>query len=159
MDNSTSVENPINQIASLLEETPKVLDEAQPKVEADSLETATTTDTPDESPQEDVSLSDESQDEIDTLNNLAETLEVPVEDLYALNFNMGDGKDPVTLGGLKDFYEANSDLDATRLELKQREQDLQVQAEQSKELPKVSNELMQARAQVLAIQEAYNNTN
>jgi hypothetical protein len=163
MDSSTSVDNPVNQIASLLNETPEVLGteaevpEKVEKLETDSLETAPE-DTPDESPQE-VSQTEETQNEIDTLNNLAEMLDTPVEDLYALNFNMGEGKEPVTLGGLKDFYEANGDIETVRSELKQREQDLQVEADQARDIPKVSNELMNARAQVLAIQEAYNNTN
>ena len=156
----------INQVASLLsgdakredenlsaepEETPKP--DENPEIEGQSS---------DESPSEDDQ--DESQDQgIESLNNLAEELDIPIEDMYALGLNipkseaLPDGGN-VTLGELKDFYTKNVNIDQEREALKQKEQDLRTQSEQVSEVPKISNELLQARAQVLAIQDAYNRT-
>ena len=159
MDSSTRVDSPINQIASLIEgETPKK-PEAQPEVEADSLETATE-DTPDESPQDVSPQTEKPEEEIEQVyfNDILEDIDINIEDAYEMSLKMPDA-DPVTLGALKDFYQQNHDIETQRAELKQREQDLLVQAEQSKDVPRVSNELMQARAKVLAIQESYDSQN
>ena len=166
MDNSTSVDNPVNQIASLLtgESLEKPKEEEQQQPEGESLEAVQTDQ---EIEPLDESQSEESQDEsqeaneegeIDTLNNLAEELDVPVADLYQLNLKMSGDDEPVTIGSLKDFYEANKNINVEREELTKREQDLATQAEELREIPTVTNELMQARAAVLSIQDQYNRT-
>jgi len=170
---STNVENPVNQIASLL-----AGDAEQPKEE--TQEAVTTEETQDE--EIDESQSQESEDEslaqdeeesaessdkegeIDTLNNLAEELDTDVSDLYALNVNLSRGENlpdggSITLGELKTFYEQNADIDSVRHELTEREQTLESERNELKTVPQVSNELLQARAHVLAIQDSYNRTN
>lgn len=171
MDTVTSVNNPIKEISSLLGDALKDNDKREP--ETDSAKEEQETASPDENLEEvesqssDESLSedqDESQDQgIESLNNLAEELDIPIEDMYALGVKIPkseafpEGGD-VSLGELKDFYTKNINIDQERTALKEREQQLEVQAEQVSEVPKISNELLQARAQVLAIQDAYNRT-
>lgn len=171
---STSVDNPVNAIASMLTDISNEQLGVEPeKIEAKVEEVEEKIETPDEEIQESASQSLEEdapemdaadedpatpdEEDVDTLNNLAETLDVPVADLYALNVNLAEG-DPMTLGGLKDFYETNKDIDDQRQTLKQREEDLDTQASENEMVPKISNELMQARAQVLSIQDQYNRT-
>ena len=156
MDNSTKVDSPVNQIASLLqEETPDLVATAKPE-EVKQEEP----DTPDEDPQELSQQPEETEETPDKVyfNDILEDIDIAIEDAYEMSIKMPD-MEPMTLGELKNFAIDNRDIETTRAELKQREQDLQVQAEQAKAIPKVSNELMQARAQVLAIQESYNSQN
>lgn len=159
MDNSTKVDNPVNQIASLLTESPGVLPPVTAKPEA--VKHKEDEDTPIEEsldvsqPQTEVPEEDIEQV---FFNDVLEEIDVDINDAYEMSFKMPDA-DPITLGELKNFYIDNKDIESTRQEIKQREQDLQVQAEQAKDVPRVSNELMQARAQVLAIQESYNSQN
>ena len=165
---STNVENPVNQIANLL-----VGDATQPAEETQEAIEATeeTLEVSDESQPQEESLAPEdeqpaeSSDEegIDTLNNLASELDIPIEDMYALNFKLSRGENlpeggEITLGELKTFYEKNADIDSLREQIKTRELELTTQSEKVSEIPKVSNELMQARAQVMAIQQAYEST-
>lgn len=169
VDIATSSEPAINQISSLLGDHLKRQDESPVAEEPETVESEETPEldeNPDiESQSSDASEEpDESQEQgIESLNNLAEELEVPIEDMYALAVNISkseafpDGGN-VTLGELKDFYTKNVNIDQEREALKQKEQDLQAQAEQVSDVPKISNELLQARAQVLAIQDAYNRT-
>ena len=161
MESSTSVESPVSQITSLLsgdvkhEDENPVTETPDEDLEAEEVEGQSS----DESPSE----PDESQEGIESLNNLADELDVPIEDMYALGLNIPkseafpDGGE-VTLGELKDFYTKNVNIDQEREALKQKEQDLQAQSEQVSDVPRISNELLQARAQVLAIQDAYNRT-
>ena len=169
---STSVENPVNKIANLLgavdnaeqkkqeteetvetqEETLEVSDESQPQEESLAEEV-----------EEQSAESSEEEQGIESLNNLAEELEIEISDMYALNVNLSRGANlpdggAISLGELKTFYEANADIDSLRDEIKTREQELQTKTTELSEVPQVSNELMQARAQVLAIQDAYNRT-
>lgn len=167
---STSVENPVNQIAELLSDVPAIVAEV-PQVEAVAElltpeEPDETTDA-DENQEDTVESLEQSEDgenhdevsdeQIETLNNLADDLEIDIEDMYALNLNLSNDEH-MTLGGLKDFYEANSDITVLREELKQQKEALQVDAETVKEIPQISNELLQARAQVMSIQDQYNRT-
>jgi hypothetical protein len=83
--------------------------------------------------------------------------------MYALNFKLSTSKNlpdggAITLGELKSFYEDNIDIDSLRDGIKTREQELQTKTTELSEVPQVSNELLQARAQVLSIQDAYNRT-
>ena len=161
MESSTSVESPVSQITSLLsgdvkhEDENPVTETPDEDLEAEEVEGQSS----DESPSE----PDESQEGIESLNNLADELDVPIEDMYALGLKIPkseafpDGGE-VTLGELKDFYTKNVNIDQEREALKQKEQDLQAQSEQVSDVPRISNELLQARAQVLAIQDAYNRT-
>jgi hypothetical protein len=154
MDELTKVGNPVNEIASLLQET-GVVGTAKP-------EEVTEEDTPVEEPQE-VSQSQPEETETETpdkvyFNDILEDIDIAIEDAYEMSLKMPD-MEPMTLGELKNFAIDNRDIETTRAELKQRELDLQARAEQAETIPKVSNELMQARAQVLAIQESYNSQN
>ena len=97
----------------------------------------------------------EQEEDISTLNHLAETLDIPIEDMYALNFNMPNG-DPVSLGALKDFYESNSDLESARQEIENERSQLQADKDKLKEVPPVSEEHVQALASVMAIQNEWN---
>ncbi len=103
---------------------------------------------------------DRSEDErsASILSRLLKDMDIEIEDAYEMSLRMPNDE-AMTLGELKNFAIDNKDIDSLRADLKQREQDLQVQADQAREVPQVSNELMNARAQVLAINEAYNNTN
>jgi hypothetical protein len=148
-------------------------DAEQPKVETpeadtdqdENLEVSDESLSQDESlaePEEETSEETQDEDILDTINNLAEELDVPIEDMYALNFKLSKSENlpeggKITLGELKNFYEKNVDIDNLREQLVTREQDLQSHYEIVSEAPKVSNELMQARSQVLALEHAYNN--
>ena len=175
VNGSTNVNNPINQVASLL--ASEGLGDAPQKKE-ETLETA-------ETQQETVEVSDESQPQeaeqaesqeveesaesseeeqgINTLNNLAEQLDIEISDMYALGVNLSRGENlpeggSLSLGELKTFYEKNADIDNLRQNITEREQSLQTRSDEIREVPQVSNELMQARAQVLSIQDQYNRT-
>ena len=170
MTDSTNVVNPVKEIASLL-----AGDAEQPKketLEADK-EQEETLEVNDESQPQDESLAEEVEEEstesldeegnIDTINNLAEELDIAIEDMYALNVKLSRGENlpeggAKTLGELKTFYEQNADIDSLREDIKNRETELTTQSETVSKAPQISNELMQARAQVLAIQDAYNRT-
>lgn len=155
MDDPTKVDKPIQQIASLLSEETELLETAKPEEVKQEL------DTPVEEPQELSQQPEETEEETPDkvyFNDILEDIDIAIEDAYEMSLKMPD-MEPMTLGELKNFAIDNKDIETTRAELKQREQDLQVQAEQAKAIPKVSNELMQARAQVLAIQESYNSQN
>lgn len=161
MERSTSVESPVSQITSLLAGDVKREDESPATETPDESLEAVDSQSSDESLSE---TEDENpQEGIETLNNLADELDVSVKDMYALGLKIPkseafpEGGD-VTLGELKDFYTKNVNIDQERDALKQREQELQTQSEQVSEVPKISNELLQSRAQVLAIQDAYNRT-
>ena len=170
---STSVENPVNQIASLLsgaDNAPQKKQETEESVETaqdENLEVSDESQPQEESLAPEAEEAEETQleesDDIETINNLAEELDVPIEDMYALNLNLATSKNlpeggAITLGELKSFYESNVDITELREGLTKREQDLQTRSDELSEAPQVSNELMQARAQVLAIQDQYNRT-
>lgn len=179
---STSSENPVNQISELLTAEPQApVDDNQDDLLAgeandesnDDDKTALAGDDNlnDDEPNDSESGSEDGDDgdeglladddgqadegDVDTLNNLAEELEVEVSDLYALNVKMSEGE-PVTLGALKDFYEANRDVDGLRDNITQEREQLAQQGEALKAVPQISDEFLQARAQVLSINDQYN---
>lgn len=169
-----SSESPVNQVTSLLMN--ELGGDDKKDHENDSPETTQeTVEVSDESPEEvteeqselssdeKTSEGDESPELIETLNSLAEELDIPIEDMYALNVKVAKSEafpegGQVSLGELKDFYTDNVGIDTEREALKQKEIELQTQAEQVSQVPRISNELLQARAQVLAVQDAYNRT-
>jgi len=170
---STNVENPVNKIASLLSEVddaPQKKEETQESVETqeETLEVSDESQPQEESlasevEEESAESSEEENEGIDSLNNLAEELDIEISDMYALNLNLSRGENlpeggAVSLGELKTFYEKNVNIDKQREDITKREQDLQTRSDELSEVPQVSNELMQARAQVLAIQDQYNRT-
>jgi len=169
MDNTTNKEAPVNQIAALLsgevdkeqntapvEETQEAVvdnvDEAPVEIQEDAESLEAPVEANADTEQVDESSTDE---DVDTLNNLAEELDVPIADMYALNVNLGEGQDPVTLGVLKDFYESNQNIEEVRTQLQTRETELQDELSRAKDAPAISNDLLQARAEVLAIQNQY----
>ena len=122
--------------------------EPQETASSETLETQTTEPEKEEVNQEAETQTDE---DISTLNKLAETLDIPIEDMYALNFNMPNG-DPVSLGGLKDFYEQNTDLEASRQEIENERSKLQTEKDKLREVPPASQEHIEALAQVRMIE-------
>ena len=173
---STNVDNPINRISSLLEtvnneeqkkeETPEAVQTQEETLEVSDESQSQEGEQPESLAEEEIEQSAESSEEdqgIESLNNLAEELEIEISDMYALNVNLSRGENlpdggAISLGELKTFYEKNADIDNLRAEVNKREQDLQTRSDEISEVPQVSNELMQARAQVLAIQDQYNRT-
>lgn len=164
---STSVENPVNQIAALLggsdESQPEQVESVaellndddngenqEPSESLKTVEDAPEMEATDENPVEDDEV-------VDTLNNLADELEIDIADMYALNLNLSNDES-ISLGGLKDFYESNKDIETERTKVKELELALQSEAESVKQTPQLSNELLQARAQVMSIQDQYNRT-
>ena len=170
---STSVDNPVNQIASLLageDNAPQKKRETEEPVEItqdENLEVSDESQPQEESLASETEEAEETQledsEDIETINNLANELDIDISDMYALNLNLGKSSNlpdggAITLGELKNFYESNVDITELREGLTKREQDLQTRSDELSEAPQVSNELMQARAQVLAIQDQYNRT-
>jgi len=117
------------------------------------------TDSLDEDPQEESPEVEEPVTDVMFLNDFAKDVEVDVADVYELSVKMPDEMEATTISELKNFKIANADIDEVRLELKNRETELQAQADSMRDVPQVSNELMQARAKVLSIQDQYNRVN
>jgi len=92
------------------------------------------------------------EQDIETLNNLAEELDIPIEDMYALSLKMPNA-DNVSLGELKNFYLDNQEAQA---KLQSERDTLQAEAERLKQTPPVPPELIQAQAQMLAVQQEAN---
>lgn len=174
MDNSTNTASPVNQIADLLTNLPegekKPVEESK-KLDNDDValagdeglqEPTDSTDEPIDGEGDVTSLAAKEDDEnkdggedIDTLNNLAEELDVPVADLYALNISMAEGENK-TLGELKDFYSANKDVEGLRANILEKETSLATQSEAMKRAPQISNDMVEARATLLSINSQYN---
>lgn len=166
-----SSENPVNQVTNLLMK--ELGGDVEKEHESVPAETPEETLESDENPEEQAELSSdentsveeegESPELIETLNNLAEELDIPIEDMYALSVKVAKSEafpegGQVSLGELKDFYTNNVGIETEREALKQKEIEIQTQSEQMSQVPRISNELLQARAQVLAVQDAYNRT-
>ena len=128
----------------------------EPETEKDSQETAPV-ETLETQPAEQANQEAETptEEDISTLNHLAETLDIPIEDMYALNFNMPNG-DPISLGGLKDFYEQNNDLEAARQEIENERAQIQADREKTGEAVPISQEHVEALAGVQVIQNEWN---
>jgi len=172
----------INDVAQLIVDDaaaqiePIVKKAEKPEQAVETLETeqeVTETDKPIEGESDSVEALDENQEggeissetvaegdeeatdsDVDTLNSLAEKLDVEVSDLYALNIKFSEGE-PQTLGTLKDFYEENRDIEQLRVGITEKEQLLTKQSEETAKIPEISNEFLQARANVLAISQQY----
>lgn len=111
-----------------------------------------------EEPQESQEL-EEAETEVILLNDFAKDVGVDIADAYELSVNMPSGEDAKSINQLKNFYLDNKDIDDLRAEIKNREEDLQVRSDEMRDVPQISNELMQARAKVLSIQDQYNAVN
>ena len=103
---------------------------------------------------------DEEPEEVDKmfLNDFAKDVEVEMEDVYQLSVKMPNEED-MTITELKNFRIDNADIIQIKQDIQNREVELQAQSEAMRDVPQVSNELMQARAKVLSIQDQYNRTN
>lgn len=112
---------------------------ALPETEANELETAQPEPT--------------GEQDIDTLNRLAETLDIEMSDMYALGFNIDGAEEPVTLGQLKDHWQQTSDIEKARQELDREREQLQAEQAKGPELP--PQEIVQAQAMIMAIQNEY----
>ena len=111
----------------------------------------------DESPQVDL----EAEEPVDKifLEDFSRDTEVDIADVYQLSVPLGEELGDESISELKDFRVQNADIVAKRQELEDKEKDLVEREDQFRDVPKVSNELMQARAKVMSIQDQYNNTN
>ena len=170
VSSSTSVDNPVNQIANLLSgDAPQKKEETLEPVEKQDESLESDESQPQEAKAESLAEVEEESAEsseeegINSLNNLAEELDIEISDMYALNVNLSRGVNlpdggSLSLGELKTFYEKNADIDNLREDITKRETDLQTRSDEVQAVPQVSNELMQARAQVLSIQDSYNRT-
>jgi hypothetical protein len=118
------------------------------------IQTSETLETQAEQETEPASQETDSQDDISTLNRLAETLDIDIADMYALNLNMPNG-DPVALGELKDFYEQNTDLDNARREIENERSKLQADRDKAEQLPPIHQELVQALANKTVIEQEW----
>lgn len=104
MDNSTKAENPINQIASLLSETPEVLqtEAARPEEVKRKEHEDETLDTPDEDPQDVSQLqTEEPEQEIEQVyfNDVLADIDIDIEDAYEMSLKMPNDES-ITLGDL-----------------------------------------------------------
>lgn len=96
-------------------------------------------------------------DDIKTLGQLAEAIEVDAEYLYGIEIGMGAGQDSIPLGKLKDAYkEAVTDKQAL-------EQQLQAQTEQLKtaqtgvsQNQALSNDMIEVKSQLAQINQQFN---
>jgi len=148
-------ENPQRAAKEILDKAfaPPQETETEPTEEQETALTSETLETQQAEPEAEAEPQPETEgDEISTLNKLAETLDIPIEDMYALNFNMPNG-DPVTLGNLKDFYEQNSDLESARQQIENERQQLKEQQNG----PPISQEHVEAIANVRMIENEWQN--
>ena len=111
-----------------------------------------------EEPQESPEL-EEAETDVILLNDFAKDVGVDIADAYELSVNMPSGQDAKSINQLKNFYLENKDIDDLRVEIKNREEELQVRSEEMRDVPQISNELMLARAKTLSIQDQYNAVN
>lgn len=93
---------------------------------------------------------EQGEQDISTLNHLAETLDIDIADMYALGFNIDGADEPVTLGTLKDHWQQTRDIDKARQELDREREQIKADREQGPELP--PQEVVQAQAVLMAIQ-------
>ena len=83
--------------------------------------------------------------------------------MYALDLNLSKSKNlpeggKVSLGELKSFYESNVDIEESRKQIETKRAEVEALGENASAIPKISNELLNAKAQVLALQQVYDNT-
>ncbi len=97
----------------------------------------------------------EEQADISTLNHLAETLEINIEDMYALSLKMPEGTDPTDLGTLKNFYLENKDIDQARQEIESERSKLQADRDKQGQVPPVHQELVQALANKTSVEQEW----
>jgi len=114
-----------------------------------------------EAHQEEIPQVDEVEIEPDKvyLQDFAKDTEVDIADAYQLSIKMQIPEGEMTISEMKDFIVENHDIMGKRQEIETKEQDLSEREDAFRNVPQVTNELMQARAKVLAIQDQYNATN
>ena len=126
--------------------------EEVPSVEEPTSETL---ETPEKETLEETPQPVEEQEDISTLNHLAETLDIPIEDMYALSLKMPEGIDPTDLGTLKNFYLENKDLDQARQEIESERSRIQAERDKLGQVPPVHQELVQALANKTAVEQEW----
>jgi len=89
-----------------------------------------------------------------SVSSLAEAIGWSPEELYDIDVSMGDGKDPIKLGALKDQYETAVAEKATATAEVDR---LRSEATNAPNTAVASQELLQAQANVISIQQQYQN--
>ncbi|RLA39265.1 MAG: hypothetical protein DRR06_19415 [Gammaproteobacteria bacterium] len=112
----------------------------------------------DENPQVEDPVEEQVADKI-YLNDFATDTETEVADVYQLSVPLNDDLGDESISELKDFRIENADIVARQQEIKDKESDLAEREDQLRDVPRISNELMQARAKVMSIQDQYNGTN
>ena len=145
--------NPNTALDQLVEAAyaPEEDEEVPAEEQPDELD-STVEEPQEESPEEEIA-------ELLYLNDFAKDVDVDVADVYELSVKMPDEMEATTISELKNFKIANADIDQVRHELKNREIELQVQADAMRDVPQVSNELMMAKARRLAIEDQYSRIN
>jgi len=93
------------------------------------------------------------------LNDFASDAEVEIADVYQLSVKMPNELGDMTITELKDFVTENHDIQGRQQEIQERATELEERENVLRDVPKISNEVIQARAKVLAIQDQYNATN
>jgi hypothetical protein len=165
MDNSTSLNNPVNKISSLLTETsnaqieeqlpdldPAVIDSITPE-EIPKGESQAPPKTVEETPP--VDLTEDPPEEVqDTayINDLADELDFGIDYLYGMHLKMPRGLESQSLGELKNFYSENHDIVAQREQIAEQQADIQKQSEELQSIPKTTNQLIRAKAETQAVE-------
>lgn len=124
-------------------------------------------DTNEEDDEADEELSEDEEDtadkesEVQTINELAEFLEVEESQLYDIQIPLGDGLEPTTIGALKDTHtelERNkTQLVSDRALFDQEVEQFKAQISQQQELPAMNEELMKAAVAMESVKQQWAN--
>lgn len=97
--------------------------------------------------------------DVETINELAQFLEVDEAQLYDIQIPMGDGLDPISIGSLKDGY---TEIERQKVQLQNDRAALNSQVEQYKQnvqnqqqMPEMNEEMMQSAVQMEMIKQQY----
>jgi len=102
----------------------------------------------------------EETDEVLTIKELAAAIEVDPEYLYGIQIGMGEGKDAVSLGSLKDSYlDSVKENDALKSRLEEQDGAMNNFNDMSAAGQNVSQELVLAFSEMDAIKKQFENTN
>ena len=155
----SDINSQLNDIALEIREGP----EEGPEEELEEESEEESEGEPEEGPEEESEEGPEEESEEvgspTSVTSLAAAIGWTPEELYDIDVGMGEGKDPVKLGKLKDNYE-----NSVKAEAASAADVVRLQGELTSALgaggpQQISNELMNAQAQVLSIQQQYNGYN
>lgn len=102
------------------------------------------------------------EQEVETINELAQLLEVDEAQLYDIKIPLGDGLEPVSIGSLKDGHmeleRGRVQLQNDRAALEQEVEQYKASIQQQQGIPAMNEELMNAAIQMRTVQSQYENT-